>query len=75
MEGVEKVDVEASSDPRWKKFFESLPVLEKFLDIFGSGAMRSQTRTGPDKTCALCGAPRPSAQHLWGECSGMEEQR
>ena len=73
-EGIEKVDVEASSHPIWRELVASLSAEGRtHLEMWRGGAARTQTRPDNASRCGsigriLCCALRPSARHLWAEC-------
>ncbi|CAK0846118.1 unnamed protein product [Prorocentrum cordatum] len=78
-EGVDQIDLEASSARAWSTFRDSLTLEDRIhLKIFRCGATHSPTRrwsnTRPDLTaaCPSCGGPhRPSARHYVAECAAL----
>ena len=75
-EGIDDVDVDASSSSQWQKYFKSLDDEQKHaLGIYRSGAIKTNTRVRDAKPCKCCGHPWPSARHFWQECPGFQQDR
>ena len=80
VEGIDEIDVHASSSKAYKKWRKSLAAGDiRLLQIFRGGAVRSATRTNSGQApelCHLCGQPvYPSIRHLWAECDSTAELR
>ena len=74
-EGVEEVDVDASSEKSWSQWVATLsPDKKRFLEIYRSGAVKTKTRTQSGQKCE-CGHDWPSMRHLWQECRCFQKQR
>ena len=69
---IGNIDIEASSDPVWKKIKAALSENDaSMLRIFRGGAIKTPTRITPQGVIALCpdcGAPHCSSRHLVLEC-------
>ena len=78
-EGVEAVDLEASSGKTWQSFKNGLSSEDlRLLKVWRGGAAPTQTRDARRygaEACTHCGAPDPSARHLWAHCSMFSSQR
>ena len=82
-EGMDRVDIDASSTKPWIDFVKGLNTEEdrRALSIWRGGAIHTQTRRAnrspgdPPLLCVLCDEPNPSARHLWAECAGTQAQR
>ena len=67
-EGLEAVDLEASSRPVWRDFKAALGIEErKFLKTWRGGAVRTPTRLQA-KGCWWCSEEIASARHMFVEC-------
>ena len=79
VEGIDEVDMVASSGGAWKLWLESLSNVDKFLLstwVAPCGLRRVGTVAGQvESRVASCAAEPSSARHLWAECSGTEAQR
>ena len=68
-EGIDRVDLEASSHKRWTEWLKNLSAEQtKALDIFRSGAIQTPTRLRSGAQCQWCGFAWPSARHYWQDC-------
>ena len=82
-EGVDRIDIEASSTKQWTNFTKGLTEDERrALSIWHSGATHTQTRRWhnghtpvEEILCTLCKQPCPSARHLWASCPGTQQYR
>lgn len=77
-QGIELIDLEAASNPRFKRFLTSLSFLEaNKLAIYRCGAVRSRTRRfkGADTNCSFCHAPYASARHYFADCPELSAIR
>ena len=75
-EGVDQIDVDASSHPNWKDFEKSLDAEAKMhLEIFRAGAVKTRTRHQSGLVCECCEHPWPSMRHLWQECPCFNNDR
>ena len=78
-ESIEDVDVDASSQAVWKKWYKQLSEKDLLgLGIFRSGATKTNTRLhhkAPCAPCSFCGHALPSMRHLWQECVGFATLR
>ncbi|MDB4405311.1 hypothetical protein N9199_01985 [bacterium] len=75
-EGIDDVDIEASSHANWKDWVKQLTPEDKgMLDIYRSGASKTNTRMQNKAPCRLCGHLLPSMRHLWQECIGFTTVR
>ena len=83
VEGVELVDLEASSSKVWRSFCASLSKHQRLLlEVFRCGATSTATRRffrrdfSKCAHCHLCGAAiPPSLRHFWVECSAFADSR
>ena len=82
-EGTEAIDIEAQSQPSWRRWERSLPPGQRTqLSVWRGGAVHTPTRrwygrrTADDQSCPHCGFAQASARHFWAECPRFDaEQR
>ena len=80
-EGLQDVDIDANSHPKWNKWIKSLTGEQKgALDVYRGGAIWTQTRrfrwSAEDPVrCCYCDAKEPSARHLWAHCPRYAQRR
>lgn len=78
-EGIQDVDVNASSDPKWLKWRRQLNDHQRqLLHIWRAGAVWTPTRRwrGEEECrCPWCGHPHASARHFWAECEKFNGAR
>eukprot|EP00973_Karenia_brevis_P007750 1052506-Karenia_brevis.AAC.1 len=78
--GVDRVDIEAQSNAKWRSFIKGLSCKDQhLLRVVRGGAIRSPTRAyrgvkqvaGPETmVCVYCQCFSPSARHLFESCPG-----
>lgn len=75
-QGIDDVDVEASSSKLWKDFVKKLSGPQRTaLTIYRGGATSTQTRRRDGQACIFCNHAFPSLRHLWAECPRYRPQR
>ena len=79
-EGIDNIDIEASSSKTWMAWMRKLNDIPKhLLRIFRCGAIRSPSRSTSNYDVPLCphcnAAVFPSARHLVAECSKWHHTR
>ena len=77
-QGIEMIDLEAASSPRFKRFLDSLSYTEALrLAVYRCGAVRSPTQRyqGAASRCSFCQAPFASARHLFADCPQFNSDR
>ena len=82
-EGIERIDLEASSSPKWKTYVAECirTGCHGKLGIWRHGAVWTPTRRHFDRgPCAhlmvcRCGHPHASARHYWAECPKLSGLR
>ncbi|CAK0857078.1 unnamed protein product, partial [Prorocentrum cordatum] len=75
-EGVNEVDVSASSRAIWTKWTRGLDATAKrHLEIFRGGAAKTPTHGGRAAACAACRAQLASLRHYFQDCPLFQQER